>query len=150
MASELCERLRTFVSDHAGAPLGRGALRHLSPLNRLLGQDEAYRQIELAPLGESRHGGDDHIEHRARNRVGAGKNPEALLIPVAEEARVLAVLSRRLLTPQFVAAQDEAPSRASLSGLLALSVRCLFGAISTHSHPAPAPAVTVGGIEKYH
>jgi len=83
-ARELREWFRAFVSDHAGAPLGRSELRQLAPINRLLERDDAYRQIELAPRGEQGRG-DDH-GHRALRlqRQRRWRNPEALLLPIAE------------------------------------------------------------------
>jgi predicted RNA-binding Zn ribbon-like protein len=82
-ARELREWFRTFVSDHAGAPLGPGALRELAPLNRLLERDEAYRQIELASRDERQSNGDRHgaLRWHAFRRW---RNPDALLLPIAE------------------------------------------------------------------
>jgi predicted RNA-binding Zn ribbon-like protein len=83
-ARDLREWFRAFVGDHAGAPLPRGALRQLVPINRLLERDDAYRQIELAPRGE-RPSGDDH-QHRALRLQPhrRWRDAEALLLPIAE------------------------------------------------------------------
>ncbi len=83
-ARELREWFRSFVCDHAGKPLDRRALRELGPLNRLLEQDEAYRQIELAPAKEERESGEGgygalHWQIRRRWR-----SPKGLLSPIAE------------------------------------------------------------------
>ena len=83
-ARELREWFRAFVSGHAGAPLGRSALRHLVPINRLLERDEAYRQIELAPLGEHGRGDDNQLRALRLQQRRRWQNPEALLLPIAE------------------------------------------------------------------
>ncbi len=44
-ARELREWFRGFVTRHAGSRYGPGALRELGPLNRLLAEDEVYRQV---------------------------------------------------------------------------------------------------------
>jgi predicted RNA-binding Zn ribbon-like protein len=83
-ARELREWFRTFVRDHAGKPLGPAALADLAALNRLLERDEAYRQIEIAPpgdRGENIGGGHRALRWRASRRW---RNPEALLLPIAE------------------------------------------------------------------
>jgi predicted RNA-binding Zn ribbon-like protein len=83
-ARELREWFRTFVGDHAGKSLGPAALRDLAPINRLLEQDEAYRQIEIAPPRDT--GESDGEEHRAlRWKSGRRwRSPKTLLLPIAE------------------------------------------------------------------
>lgn len=44
-ARRLREWFRGFVSRYAGRRLGPGSTRELAPLNRLLAEDEAYRQV---------------------------------------------------------------------------------------------------------
>jgi predicted RNA-binding Zn ribbon-like protein len=77
-ARELREWFRRFVRQHAGKPLRPSALRELAPLNRLLGQDKAYRQIELAV-------DDAHalpaLRWQAKRRWDS---PKSLLLPIAE------------------------------------------------------------------
>ena len=83
-ARELREWFRTFVGRHAGRPLGRAALRELGLLNQLLGQDQAYRQIEAARLGVDN--ADDPGGHRALRWRSERRwqSPGALLLPIAE------------------------------------------------------------------
>src|SRR5581483_9841461 len=75
-ARELREWLRAFVGEHTGAPLGRSALRHLAPINRLLERDDAYRQIELAPRGEQGHGDDQGHRALRLQQQRRWRNPE--------------------------------------------------------------------------
>lgn len=83
-ARELREWLRGFVADHAGKPLERQALRALAPLNRLLEQDECYRQIEAALAGnEPGNDGADHPPLRWRSNR-RWRSPETLLLPLAD------------------------------------------------------------------
>jgi predicted RNA-binding Zn ribbon-like protein len=77
-ARALRDSLRAFVEKHAGAPLPRTALRELAPINELLAQDEAFRQIEVAPSGSEA----PHALHWGRRR--RWRTPKALLLPVAE------------------------------------------------------------------
>jgi len=83
-ARELRDWFRVFVGDHAGAPLKGGALRQLEPINRLLERDDAYRQIELAPPGERGLGGDNQHRTLRLQSHRRWRNPEALLLPIAE------------------------------------------------------------------
>ena len=76
-ARDLREWFRSFVGHHAGKPLGRSALRELAPINELLGRDEAYRQIEVAPPGE----GVRALGWQARRRWDG---PKSLLLPMAD------------------------------------------------------------------
>lgn len=83
-ARELREWFRTFVADHAGAPLGPAALRELAPLNQLLGRDESYRQIALvAPnVPDEADGGENRALRWQHNR--RWRTPEMLLLPIAD------------------------------------------------------------------
>ncbi len=81
-ARELREWFRTFVSSHAGSPLGRAALRQLAPVNALLEQDETYRQVEVAP-GDGRSADDDRSRALRWHSYRRWRNPEALLLPLA-------------------------------------------------------------------
>jgi predicted RNA-binding Zn ribbon-like protein len=83
-ARELREWFRGFVRKQTGKPLGRRALRDLAPLNQLLEQDEAFRQIEIVPSGEKGEtdgGGRRALQWQARRRW---HSPKALLLPIAE------------------------------------------------------------------
>ena len=83
-ARELREWLRAFVADHAGRPLGPRALGALAPLNRLLEQDEGYRQIEAQPAGNGQgNDGADHPALRWRSNR-RWRTPETLLLPLAD------------------------------------------------------------------
>jgi predicted RNA-binding Zn ribbon-like protein len=80
-ARELREWFRTFIAEHAGKPLEPRALRELAPLNRLLEEDEIYRQIESARPA------DNHADtHRAFRwqRKRRWRGPKTLLLPIAE------------------------------------------------------------------
>ncbi len=81
-ARKLREWFRGFIRSHAGKPLGPRAVRDLAPLNRLLGEDEAYRQIETAPPEDQNdRGGHQALRWQAKRRW---RNPRALLLPIAE------------------------------------------------------------------
>jgi predicted RNA-binding Zn ribbon-like protein len=77
-ARGLREWFRGFVRKHAGRPLAPKALHkslhELSPLNGLLGRDEAFSQI-------SRHRDGDRLELR---RMRRWRSPESLLLPIGE------------------------------------------------------------------
>jgi predicted RNA-binding Zn ribbon-like protein len=81
-ARELREWFREFVVSHAGKPLPRNALRELAPLNHLLEQDQAYRQIAMTP-NRGKHGGNRHqaLRWEAKRRW---HNVQTLLLPIAE------------------------------------------------------------------
>ena len=83
-ALKLREWFRAFVDKHAGHPLQSNALGELSPINRILAQDNSYRGIE---------GEDVSKEERARKKPGLqwttirrwrSLSPDALLLPIAE------------------------------------------------------------------
>jgi predicted RNA-binding Zn ribbon-like protein len=82
-ARGLREWFRTFVADHAGDPLEPAAADDLAPLNRLLGTDASYRQIEVAPPDAEQDAGRGHAAlcWQCRRRWGT---PDALLLPIAE------------------------------------------------------------------
>lgn len=81
-ARELREWFRRFVHEHAGKPLRRGALHDLAPLNQLLAQDNAYRQIEIAAAGDGR--GDTRRQALRWQAERRWDNPKSLLLPIAE------------------------------------------------------------------
>jgi predicted RNA-binding Zn ribbon-like protein len=82
-ARELREWFRGFIRKHAGESLGRGALRELAPLNRLLERDETYRRIEMTPSKGA--GDDDRKGHALRWQTGRRwHNAKTLLLPIAE------------------------------------------------------------------
>ena len=78
-ARELREWFREFLRQHAGTVLSKAALRALAPLNRLLGTDEAYRQIKLATAVPAGEGAGLHWSTQRRWRSAA-----TLLLPIAE------------------------------------------------------------------
>jgi predicted RNA-binding Zn ribbon-like protein len=83
-ARDLREWFRSFVHEHAGKPLKPAALRDLAPLNRLLEQDEAFRQIAIAPPRDTEErDGDGHRALRWQSGR-RWRSPKALLLPIAE------------------------------------------------------------------
>jgi predicted RNA-binding Zn ribbon-like protein len=83
-ARELREWFRTFVRTHAGKPLGRRALRELAPLNQLLEQDEAYRQIEIVPPSDGAERDGDRLQALRWQAERRWSSPKTLLFPIAE------------------------------------------------------------------
>jgi predicted RNA-binding Zn ribbon-like protein len=79
-ARKLREWFRDFVSAHAGKPLGRATLSELTPLNRLLAHDDAYRQIEINDDEAIDAHGDGALRWQAKRRW---ERPDALLQPIA-------------------------------------------------------------------
>ncbi len=82
-ARDLREWFRGFVRRHAGTVCGPTALRELEPLNRLLAEDEVYRQV--AAGAQKRALSDDLSPRRLRwvqNR--RWDTPQRLLQPLAE------------------------------------------------------------------
>jgi len=77
---ELREWFRAFVAAHAGRRLDPLALADLDKINRLLGGDETYRQIEPRAL-EARDTGGSSFQWRRHRRW---RSPEDLLLPIAE------------------------------------------------------------------
>lgn len=81
-ARDLREWFSGFVLKHKGRPLALVDLAELQPLNRLLGKDEAYYRIVLAPSGRPAA-----LELQVARHWSF---PEALLLPIAETlARLL-------------------------------------------------------------
>ena len=83
-ARELRDWLRAFVERHAGKRLSTAALRELGPVNELLELDDAYRQIESAPVhGPADHSAERHqaLRCQTHRRWGSAK---MLLLPFAE------------------------------------------------------------------
>jgi predicted RNA-binding Zn ribbon-like protein len=72
----LREWFRGFVRKHMGRPLTPKALRELGPLNRLLEQDDAFRQIVR------HHGGDG--KGLELQKIRRWRSPESLLLPIGE------------------------------------------------------------------
>jgi predicted RNA-binding Zn ribbon-like protein len=70
-ARVLREWFREFVTTHMGAALRPEALAELEPLNRLLGRDEQFGEIESAK---------DHFRLVMQRRW---RSPDALLLPIA-------------------------------------------------------------------
>ena len=82
-ARDLRDWFRAFVKDHAGRPIGAGAVSELAPLNRLLERDEAYGRVVVRA--------DEHDHpHLAFKTARRWRFPETLLIPIGEAmARVV-------------------------------------------------------------
>jgi predicted RNA-binding Zn ribbon-like protein len=83
-ARELREWFRGLVRIHAAKPLRPRVLRDLKPLNQLLEQDEAYRQIEIA-LPDS--GGEYSVVEKGALRwktMRRWRDSKSLLLPIAE------------------------------------------------------------------
>ena len=75
-ARALREWFRGFVHKYMGRPLPPRALQELEPLNKLLQNDETFRQISR----HREHDG-DHFELHVVRRW---RSPESLLLPIAE------------------------------------------------------------------
>jgi predicted RNA-binding Zn ribbon-like protein len=75
-ARRLREWFRGFVCNHAGRALDTAALRDLTPINRLLERDEAYRQIGT----KSADMGGVALQWLDRRRW---RTRESLLLPIA-------------------------------------------------------------------
>jgi predicted RNA-binding Zn ribbon-like protein len=75
-ARTLREWFRGFVRYHMGRPLPSEAIRELEPLNTLLKDDEAFRQIAARQDGES-------VRFELET-VRLWRTPESLLAPIAE------------------------------------------------------------------
>jgi len=82
-ARALREWFRSFVTAHAGRPLGSKALAELAPLNLLLERDEAYSSIMASEAcSEPDDAFHDHascLELRWQRRW---RSPETLLLPI--------------------------------------------------------------------
>ena len=84
-ARALREWFRRFVRNHAGKPLRRRALHDLAPLNRLLGQDHAYRQIEISATGDGEADNGKALQVLRWQVKRRWDSPKSLLLPIAEE-----------------------------------------------------------------
>jgi predicted RNA-binding Zn ribbon-like protein len=83
-ARELREWFRVFVRKHAGKPLGRRALRDLTPLNELLGRDTAYRQIEISVTRDRRGDDGEGLQALCWQAKRRWDSPKSLLLPLAD------------------------------------------------------------------
>ncbi len=81
-ARALREWFRGFVREHAGAPIRVVAARELLPLNELLREDEAYRQIKPADAPDPDCG--DRDVHLRWTRLRRWRTPTSVLLPLAE------------------------------------------------------------------
>jgi predicted RNA-binding Zn ribbon-like protein len=79
-ARELREWFRAFVATQAGRRLEPSALADLDKINRLLGRDEAYRQVEPRAIEAPDAAGSSFQWQRHRR----WRRPEDLLLPIAE------------------------------------------------------------------
>lgn len=85
-ARALRDWFRGFALEHKGRPLHKRALDQVGPLNRLLGSDEVFWQIETPGTFRNRDGKEDpspgvfHLRQRRHWR-----KPESILLPLAEE-----------------------------------------------------------------
>ncbi len=80
-ARALRERFRAFVVKHRGRALGRGALRELAPLNRILERDDAYGAIVAGAREHNGQVGKSGLEWRSLRRW---RTPDSLLLPIAQ------------------------------------------------------------------
>src|SRR5690348_4345078 len=82
-ARGLREWFRGFVRQHKGKKLGAASLRELAPLNRLLAEDDTYRQVIAAAKGPTRSAGPSlqPLQWCQRRRWAS---PRRLLQPIAE------------------------------------------------------------------
>ena len=76
-ARSLREWFRGFIRERSGRRLGPDDLRELEPLNRLLGRDEQYPQLVIAPVERK-----SALELKAHRRW---RTPESVLLPIGEE-----------------------------------------------------------------
>lgn len=83
-ARELREWFRTFVRHHAGKILGAAALRSLAPVNELLAQDAAFRQVAIRPPRHARERSDGEHRPLRWDRRRHWRMPETLLLPIAD------------------------------------------------------------------
>ncbi|HXW85020.1 MAG TPA: ABATE domain-containing protein [Candidatus Binataceae bacterium] len=79
-ARALREWFRAFVVKHRGRALGRGALRELEPLNRILERDDAYGAIVARRSGPRGQSAKSTLEWRTLRRW---RTPDSLLLPIA-------------------------------------------------------------------
>ena len=82
-ARRLREWFRGFVRQHKGKKLGDASLRELAPLNRLLAEDDTYRQVVATVKSVTRNTGSwPGPLQWSQQRRWAG--PRRLLQPIAE------------------------------------------------------------------
>jgi predicted RNA-binding Zn ribbon-like protein len=86
-ARSLREWFRKFANEHKGRPLTADALVALDPLNRLLERDEIFGRIATTQMGPR------PFDFR---RIRRWRNPDALLLPIAE------ALARLVCTEDFL------------------------------------------------
>jgi predicted RNA-binding Zn ribbon-like protein len=82
-ARRLREWFRGFVRQHKGKRLGAASLRELAPLNRLLADDDSYRQVVAAVKAATRSAGSSPqpLQWSGQRRW---TSPRRLLQPIAE------------------------------------------------------------------
>jgi predicted RNA-binding Zn ribbon-like protein len=81
-ARTLREWFRAFVKQHAGKELKASAMRELEPLNRLLAEDDLYRQV--IAVGKKATRGQGPMPHPLRwNEQRRWSSPRQLLQPIA-------------------------------------------------------------------
>ncbi len=83
-ARKLREWFRTFLREHAGQSLQPSALSQLSAINRVLAQDNSYRQIEVGNVFNEDRDGEHSALRWRQDRHWRALSPEALLLPMAE------------------------------------------------------------------
>ena len=82
-ARRLREWFRGFVRQHKGKRLGAASLRELAPLNRLLAEDDTYRQVIATVKSATRSAGSSlHPLQWSEQRRWA--SPRRFLQPIAE------------------------------------------------------------------
>jgi predicted RNA-binding Zn ribbon-like protein len=79
----LREWFRGFVRQHKGKKLGAASLRELAPLNRLLGEDDAYRQV-VATVKSATHTAASSPHSLQWSKQRRWSSPRRLLQPIAE------------------------------------------------------------------
>ena len=81
-ARRLREWFRGFVRQHKGKKLGAASLRELGPLNRLLAEDDTYRQVVAAVKSATRSAGSslEPLQWSQRRRWASSRR---LLQPIA-------------------------------------------------------------------
>jgi predicted RNA-binding Zn ribbon-like protein len=82
-ARRLREWFRAFVRQHKGKKLGAASLRELAPLNRLLAEDDTYRQVVAAAKTVTRNAA-LLVQPLSWSEQRRWTNPRRLLQPIAE------------------------------------------------------------------
>ena len=82
-ARRLREWFRDFVRQHKGKKLGAASLRELAPLNRLLAEDDTYRQVAAAAKTVTRNAGSSP-QPLSWSEQRRWTNPRRILQPIAE------------------------------------------------------------------